>query len=637
MRRSLATPCPVPIGSFANFDDTYNEDTSTEFEYTTAFQASFRNVKPKRAGFARRGNSNFVIHEDGNDEAQRTGVNEGAQKVTASSGLVKPARRVATQTREPINSLEPVLKAEVRRYNGKQPQRACRAARRSCLPSSRTSEEVVRQEDAVDGIPEPRRIAVERHVARRKTLYIPSEDTTQPKMWMGAFFSVENGLLEEQIELTGIAARMAEKAKKQASNLAKPRRAPLKQIHAAQEESDRVDRAGAPTGKENFPPLHTRDSKEGETVTQLQSHDAPNDKDLQRKKFISQARLEKLSKTGSQTQCSSVDMMYEVGRRRHEYQQSPRTKAVRKSGPTTLERRGQESLYEDVPDTAACDGDQGPAATSALTNVDEVLQPMPEDHVEVNSRTPLLDHVEQSTTCEELWQGPQDVAASQATTKLIEEFATLDHDMLRSQLLKKYQSPEINLLQSHVQAALLYGTLSLSYESILWIHNVTRDVELKRQFLGFWLDNYDNDLLEAALVVVAERQPCAPANRACKPIPLLLDRRRALSNSIDSYLLRHEEPHFKSAGTGVSCNDLGSKTILKSLMLVKALDMSKEGPRSITANQLFHQHANLKSSAEAVQSLMKLLNPAVQNPVRALKQLGYQVTYEQQEADEVSY
>ncbi|KAK5087093.1 hypothetical protein LTR05_004264 [Lithohypha guttulata] len=637
MRRSLATPCPVPIGSFANFDDTYNEDTSTEFEYTTAFQASFRNVKPKRAGFARRGNSNFVIHEDGNDEAQRTGVNEGAQKVTASSGLVKPARRVATQTREPINSLEPVLKAEVQRYNGKQPQRACRAARRSCLPSSRTSEEVVRQEDAVDGIPEPRRIAVERHVARRKTLYIPSEDTTQPKMWMGAFFSVENGPEEEQIELTGIAARMAEKAKKQASNFAKPRRAPMKQIRAAQEESDRVDRAGAPTGKENIPPLHTRDSKEGEAVTQLQSHDAPNNKDLQRKKFISQARLEKLSETGSHMQCSSVNMMYEVGRRRHEYQQSPRTRAVRKSGPTTLERRGQESLYEDVLDTAACDGNQGPAATSALTNVDEVLQPMLEDNVEVNSRTPLLDHVEHSTTCKELWQEPQDVAASRATTKLTEEFATLDHDMLRSQLLKRYQSPETNLLQSHVQAALLYGTLSLSYESILWIHNITRDVELKRQFLGFWLDNYDNDLLEAAVVVMAERQPYAPANRACESIPLLLDRRRMLSNFIDSYLLRHEEPHFKSAGTGVSCNDLGSKTILKSLMLVKALDMSKEGPRSITGNQLFHQHANLKSSAEAVQSLMKLLNPAVQNPVRALKQLGYQVTHEQQEADEVSY
>src|SRR5690348_14641399 len=111
--------------------------------------------------------------------------------------------------------------------------------------------------------------------ARRKTIYVPSDDTTQPTMWMGVFSQIKGDLsVEESIEnpgvaeLTGIAAQMAHKQQRRASMIqAQPRRLPLRSNGTNQEKAVKaVDRMGAQTGKENVPPNSLNAKSDKETI-----------------------------------------------------------------------------------------------------------------------------------------------------------------------------------------------------------------------------------------------------------------------------------------------------------------------------------------------------------------------------------
>lgn len=263
MRRSIATPCPVTVGHYRDIDETYSEDTTTNLEYTTAFQASFRNVRPKRAQVARRGATNFAIHEDVAESKKPNMETLGGPP----SRLSQPAKRILPRgnaqngtaiAQNPVEFLPSTEKVSM--IGGARPSIVPKRLppRPSIVPG------ITLESKKNSGAGE--RDANDRPV-RRKTLYVPLEDTTQPTMWMGIFSPIKNETTQEDNdnqsipnELTGIAAQMAEKRKRRTSTVpVKAKRVPLQRNSTAQDSATiTADRAGAPTGKENLPPGHVQ-------------------------------------------------------------------------------------------------------------------------------------------------------------------------------------------------------------------------------------------------------------------------------------------------------------------------------------------------------------------------------------------
>lgn len=652
MRRSIATPCPVVPNQYTAVENTYNDDTTTNIEFTTAFKASFRNVKPRRGQAARRGTTNFAIHEDNEGPAPPV-----LQAVRGSiSTLSQPAKRVippikarpGTEVSQDATSGE---KGLVESRNAK-PQRSSAAPRR--LPARvPIILEVVKDENDVRAQPVKQ---IERD-ARRKTLYMPSEDTTQPTMWMGIFSPVKNEVLAEDqadqvlsSDLTGIAAQMAEKKRRRRTSTmqSKAMRLPLQANAIAQEKAVPEDRAGAPTGKENVPPNQmdsiSKTTRRTSPVQKRVTKKEPVviDRDLQRRQFLAQARLDQISKLqGSHCSSPDVSTMYEIGRSAQPTEQStPKKRLAWNAGPGVIVKdecrpRTSSSKARFMDETKP---EEAVAPKIPTRFVRPLLQhrPIPQQHV------PILEHIENPALYEEDWLGQQEIVVTQFLNSLFEQAHgktdRIDENKSRKVLVDLYNSPEIALVHSRVQAAVLYGSLSLSHEAMFQMQNLVKDVGRRKQFLMFWTDNYNNDLLKVALEVVMGKQVNVHnARTSSGSSPAKSGIRKVLAQFIEAFLLRNEDVGFKSAGTGASTNDLGSRTILRSLMLLKALDLLQQHVGAKSGTCLFHRNATFKSSTAAVQTLMRLINPAVGDSLRALRQLGYEVYHEQQAIEEISY
>ncbi|KAJ9651569.1 hypothetical protein H2198_009155 [Neophaeococcomyces mojaviensis] len=644
MRRATATPCPVSAHQLKNINETYTEDSTANIEYTTAFDASFRNVKPRRAQGTHRGPTVFAIHED---------VAEIAGQLPST--LSQPAKRVLPRSKPLNDSMTnndpaPGRKPFTQVHNAKRtgPLLAPRRVPAGIPP---VLEPTPKEEN---GLMEHSKEAG-RRPARRKTLYIPSDDTTQPTMWMGIFSPVKNEVLEScnqgetpGIELTGIAAQMAEKRRRRTSSIQpRAKRVPLRLSVTAQAAAiTPTDRAGEPTGKENVPPGHQQ-GRITKTTKHLpvyaDSTPMANDRDVQRKKFLTQARLEKSAKPRERVNQSPVGVstMYEVGKNKLGIDQSKNKRLAWNAGPRGVVAEDRHYRKESEVKTNIIRG-SSPELPPRPHIPSRFVQPVLKDIPQMPPHIPLLEHIENPEMYEDDWLYHQEIVITQLLNSLFDKANSrsgneTDCSTLRGQLIGKYNSPEVSLVYSRVQAAALYGSLSLSHEAMFNIQNLAKDVGRKKAFLNFWLDNYDNEMLQAALETISGKQVRVQGQRrsSSSSSPRSTNR-RSIAQFVEEYMLRHEDARFKPAGTG-NISDLGSKTIVKSLMLIKALDLLKDGPGPIVGKCLFRRTAALKSSSTAVQHMIKMLNPAVGDAVRALRQLGYEVFYEQDPLHEICF
>ena len=648
MRRSIATPCPVATTYYTNDDPTFNEDTTTNIEYTTAFQASFRHVKPRRGPAARRAATNFAVHED--EEQAGPPASEMAKRPLST--LSQPAKRVipASKVEVGANISQIFIGSEKVSHatRNAKPQRSTVAPRRLPPKVSIIPEEVLKEEDSV---PErPVRRPLDRDV-RRKTLYMPSEDTTQPTMWMGIFSPVKSGLLPDgqfdqglSSDLTGIAAQMVEKKRRRTSTIqSKAKRVPLQSSAIAQEKAIPEDHVGAPTGKENVPPNHiSLAAKAGKPVHTTTTKKEPVvDVDFHRRQFLSRARLDLLSKTKSTSPSSSPDLstMYEVGKSTHQTDQSkPKNRTVWNAGPRPTAKEDRQ-LRTTSPRASLVNRSQEVVSAKVPTRF---VRPVLYDQPQLYQQVPIIEHIENPAMYEEDWLGQQEIVITQLLNSLLnqphDKKKPENWDKLRKELVDLYNSQENALIYSRVQAAVLYGSLSLSHEAIFRMQSLANDVGRKKQFLKFWTDNYNSDLLKIALETVIGKQVnmqnCCDSSGSS---PGKAGIRKALAQFIEVFLLRNEDIGFKSAGTGGAVNDLGSRTILRSLMLVKALDLLQQNINTESRTCLFRRSAVCKSSVSAVQTLIQMVNPAVGDSLRALRQLGYEVYCEQNAMEEISH
>ncbi|RMD41814.1 hypothetical protein DV735_g3318, partial [Chaetothyriales sp. CBS 134920] len=206
---------------------------------------------------------------------------------------------------------------------------------------------------------------------------------------------------------------------------------------------------------------------------------------------------------------------------------------------------------------------------------------------------------------------------------------------------QEYNKADIALMHKRVQGALLYGSLSIPQQQQQQ-HRLYDDLGRRKAFTDLWLETYDGELIKTALEVVTGR---AISSTESKDVSRL---KKRLKLFIDVFLIRNEDGVADDHGQTCSSSSPSSpslslsaytRTLLRSLMLIKVLDLAKTEPglASTTARPLFLATSPYKTSSSVLQALMRMLNPSAGDPVRALAHLGYTVTHEQHALEEYDY
>ena len=641
--RLSATPCPTgdPPRDDARRDSvlSINEDTTADLDYTTEFKALFRDRKPRRrpanTAKANRKDVGFTIHEDEELQLDHRPREEhevrhtGGPPIRCRSVVSQPAQRPTHR----VSFSSPPQNVEIDLPPTDVPQTFAKARRRAPLQTSQLLMEPGLAEDqTLPHIASPK-IA---KPARRGTLYIPTDDTTVPSMYMRIFSPLKPETLkdtqEEASDVTGIAAQMARKKTSRKSILAtSPKRAPLKS-NAQPLQSKAADqlRPGQGPGKENVPPGQIR-------AQQFHGARKPRESIVPSKEPVhhDSATRRPSSRLFDQTASSSARAQ---GEQKHS---SSVNKPVWNSGPklpqTVIlkrERTPPRTSYSEQ-------GQKEPPARWVPTRF--VVPNVKAENV--LDRYPLLaEGVRDASMYEENWLTQQEVAITQLVNNVFHAASPSfsdgsDNHLLRLKLLEHYGSPAMSLLYKRLQGALLYGALGISKDTIAKGYRLWDDLAHRRAFVCLWLDTYDNHILLPALEAVIGRQVSSRKQRS--PDQSSSPRSSTtnyyvLHQAIETFLIRNEDgnPEPEVADAAPWCYQ---RTMLRSLMLIKLMDLVKTTKDLPSTPNLFQATSAHKSSKSVLQQLVRMMYPGVGDPLRPLKHLGYSLSHSQYPLEEYSY
>lgn len=624
-------------------------------------------------GKARKGNDGgvkFAIHEDapGLDEPRKIGR---AQPIRQSMMISQPPQRPRTKKRvsiihEPKEEIpqrvslpfsqidglnqqgqrasSPTIKA-VQTQNQSHTQSSATENRKlNAMPRRPTSVKV--QDDPTLLLPDFTEPTTVLKPPRRGTIYIPTEDTTMPSMYMGIFSPIKHVSLssvaeispheakakeEIETEVTGIAAQMAAKNKtrdpRRSMITLSPRRGrgPLQlSSRNLQDTAIQEDRVGSGPGKENVPPGQEQpDRTSGKKIDKTV---------VPKRKNIHAREHEGRASTSASTLCQQTASS--TGRVTGKKTASRAPRPVWNSG-------WHVKSVQSIPVRTA-----SPVENLAPQEQEVVARKLPvpsrfvipslKSEMQFDMAYPLLtEDLACPAMYEDSWLSHQEIAITQLVNNLFASSSQIssaeDNGMLRSRLLQMYGSPENAVLYKRMQAALLYGALSAPTEVLKSASQLSADLGKKNAFVSLWLDTYDLTCLRAAMEVVVGRQCsiCEKDHHAS---------RHSVRQFIEAFLIRDEDgrpgSEFYTAGREAWSYH---RTLLRSMMVIKILDMVKTTLPQVVSGCLFRSTSTYKTSAGVVRGLFQLLNPSAGDPIRALSHIGYNVTHEQYPLQEYAY
>jgi abnormal spindle-like microcephaly-associated protein len=666
VRPQEATPCPSSIPSDNDLDlhpeipancFDYSDNTS-QIDFTTEFQASLRAAKPRRRTTSIRRKRpgkvmDFAVHQDDEPKITHQQPSNSDRHDLAGdklSILAQPAQRPRSRVNfAPENRNVALSRAATIRGNSRQIEssRQTGSSFITDLGSQPTQGRIMGQDFGGhdETIKKP---------ARRGTVYIPTEDTTMPTVWMGVFSPIkdmgafdENSVEDFPADLTGIAAQMAKKrGPRKSSVMAAPRRGPLRQsLRPPQESTISEDIPGQLTGKENLPPGH--EATAGKKGTKSEP---PGDSSLQPRQAFRRSAAHLLKK--------------------------PRPSSYGPEKPSPTACRPEQSLKRDnlrnvqlrVPETVSehdvngnfsrlrLNGGQKQAFHSSTSTeaperlsagrIDKIPAKLIVPHVAqpiVDRTYPLLsEDIQNPSLYENNWLAHQEIAITQLLNNLFDAATDSSHNtsFARPQLLATYQDQSFVLLQKRLQAALLYGTLSVPKETLIKSSRLPEDLGLKQKFLSLWLNTYDLQALQACAEVVIGREcSSTPRNSSASQTTNCSTKkkvsRQGLSRFLETFLIRNEDlsPNSGSLGPGITGLQ---RTLLRSLMLIKLLDKT-HSPQSPFPSCLFQASSPHKSSVAVIQALTQTLHPSAGNIIRSLNHLDFFVSHVQYPLEEYDY
>lgn len=275
---------------------------------------------------------------------------------------------------------------------------------------------------------------------------------------------------------------------------------------------------------------------------------------------------------------------------------------------------------------------------------------MLQDSYKMKNSYPLLrEDICRPEMYEEAWMSDQESALAQLVNGLFEtadaEVASHDvnHEETRRILLRLYQEPSTVLLYKRLQASIQFGALSLPKDSNKVISRLKHDVGFRRKFINIWTKTFDLFKLSAAAEVVIGRAIPACPNRTTAQLtnhtPTEMHK-KALEDFIDICLLRNDDalpqesrsPEDQDFGSSAWC---WRRTVLRSLMMVFLLDKSK-GLKLVHGN-VFLQTSNLKSTQAVLKEVSRLLLRFAGDISRSLALLGFHGSHIQFPLYEFSY
>ncbi|KAJ4365638.1 hypothetical protein N0V83_008258 [Neocucurbitaria cava] len=705
-RYTAGTPCPPPHSSFSNshyndygrasslYAPSYATDDTTEnIEYTTELQANLRHVRPRRPVRSMRKstfNPSLDIFEDvaQEDEQQHTEFDmkrrsrasimpEGA-RTKRSTILAHPAQKIP-RAAPPVQ--DPQLDRAHRR----------RASYMLSERAEATGNATVQLREELLEKKELRKQGPKKD-PRRRTIYIPSDDTTVVTIHPGQSTHAQRnprenspdiGLdlvtLSEEEGNNLVPALKRERKAPRKSLAVPPKRGPLSSTtRSLQSVSFASDVVGSGGGKENLPPgmeiieskgngTHIEinfdkvETKKPNTKPSTVRSNAP--KDLERTSQIRKrpegtqkrvrpqithddppAKSIKARADGTASAASSrASLRSTIKAAKAKTMRANRVPLsssspfhTEKSPPTALRRQRTEH------------------ARASITMMHVVgKRPQPQEKYPV-----LAEDLAQPELYEDNWLTYQEVAITQLLNSVFDS-ASKDPNAeqspadLRKKMLALYHDPSMPSLHKRLQASLQYGALSIPKDLLAQTLRLKDDVGLRKKFLSLWTKSYDLNALRAAAETIVGRQintPCRLSTGSTSSDDgsrVYRAERRAIESFLDVFLIKNEDAvRVKSGGGSIASitrgdDDFGSqgwswrRTALRSLMLVLLLDKAKT--TDSLPGCLFQTTSSYKTSVEILHQLSNMLLPSPGDITRPLGHLSYKVDHAQYPLQEYTY
>ncbi|KAI9707403.1 MAG: hypothetical protein M1836_000364 [Candelina mexicana] len=519
---------------------------------------------------------------------------------------------------------------------------------------------------------------------RRRTIYVPSDDTTFMTIHPGASLKSDRARLSEHSKTNILPGLVSDRENEEdvsgafrkraprKSLVAAPKRAPLQQsTKPFQGKTFSTDIAGRGGGKENMPPGTTLDtqccksSKGGATF--------PNDRTANPVKRLEEPKSASNGITHSTVASRAKAAESKKRTMNGSLEDSDRVKLHKSTyGLTGLPDNGSAKVSSVSSNTSS-------KLTSSLRQISpkDLIQPPGLVKPPTKLSVPLIVHLAQQQheqypilrndivrpdLYEEHWLNHQEAAITQLVNNLLDTAEgaesgsmTSSHD-LRDSLLAIYHESSIPLLYKRMQASLLYGALSIPKDLLSQAFRIKDDLGIRRKFLDLWLDTYELSLLRAAVEVVVGREVTTTTKSPSGSVHGSEGRRtrterKTIETFLEVSLIRNEDAvRMKQTVASIgsiarggqnAADDFGSqgwswrRTVLRSLMLILVLDQART--TSTVTTCLFLPSSTHKSSVSVLHAFSSLLLPSLGDITRPLGHLNYHVTHVQYPLQEYTY
>ena len=495
---------------------------------------------------------------------------------------------------------------------------------------------------------------------RRRTIYVPSEDTSILTIHPGGIYHAQP--LPANASVTRVAMDAQKGRHLNGRNLgphgrdrsplaAAPKRAPLQPtLKVVQEPWRSHDRPGSGPGKENIVPrtVAVQDGWKLSEAQNLEFESGCSGAGLDRyiRKFpFSTTSGEGPTGIGQNHPPRPYMKTSKHVEDSHRPARTPCHKVVH--GPVKRQA-GNVTLKGFLKGSTGCT-EKSPKALPSRLGVLWVPQ---RKHNTKNTYSLLEDDIYRPEMYEEAWMSDQESALAQLINALFgaagrgeDPVQNTEHTKRRQVLLHLYQEPSTVLLFNRLQASILCGTLSVPRGSCENVCRLQHDVGFRRQFIDIWMKTFDLSCLRAAAEVVigrevpADSKPMAEQHVNHPPTTQML--KRHLEIFIDKCLLRNEDSLTREESQSINGLDFGStlwcqqRTVLRSLMMIFLLDKAKE--LQLVKENLFLRTSKFKSTEKVLEEISQLLLPCVGDINRSLGRLGLRASHVQYPLHEYDY
>jgi abnormal spindle-like microcephaly-associated protein len=700
-RYTAGTPCPAPHSSFPHGYYNYGQqpayapiytgdDTTANIEFTREIrpEPSLRTAKPRRPMRPTKKptfDPTLDIFEDVAQEEEQQDVKRRSRapampegsRIKRTAMLAQPAQRIP-KAAPPVQDPQS-LKPHRRRVSHMLQERE----------GSDVNATVQLREDALEK-KELRKQGPKKD-PRRRTIYVPSDDTTMMTIHPGQSTNATRNARQTSPDIGLDLVTLSEEEENLVPALKKERKAPRKSLavppkrgplisttRSMQSVSFCSDVVGSGGGKENLPPgVEIIEKKGSDTIIEINFPKADTKKPIAKpssKVHFSATRNPepsshpKTKTTGSQKRPRSqvsyeespakmlkarADGLASMASSRAALRETIKAAREKASRPTSRTPVSSSPFHTNrSPPTALRRQKAERAPTVSMMHI--VGQPQ-----ERKEKYPVLaEDLSRPEMYEDNWLTYQEVAITQLLNSVFDSAsqdpnAEQSPEELRKKMLGLYHEPSMPTLHKRLQASLQYGALSIPKDLLAQTLRLKDDVGLRKKFLNLWTKTYDLNALRAAAETVIGRQMATPCRLSTGSTTsddgsrMFRAERRAIEKFLDAFLIKNEDAVRVKSGAGSIASiargddDFGSqgwswrRTALRSLMFVLLLDKSKV--TDSIPGCLFQTTSPHKTSVEVLHQLSHLLLPSLGDITRPLHHLSYNVEHAQYPLQEYTY